>query len=66
MNNKKLYVYHKPDAMTGHKYSDNVAIAWATSRSDAFMKFKKLYDCDIGDIEEVHFTSEEIAILTDY
>lgn len=66
MSNKKLYVYHKPNAMTDHNYSDDVAITWATSRPDAFMKFNKLYDCDISDIEEVSFGSNEIAILTDY
>lgn len=66
MSNKKLYVYHKPNAMTGHNYSDDVAITWATSRFDAFIKFKKLYDSDISDIEKVNFGSDEIAILTDY
>lgn len=66
MNNKKLYVYHKPNAMTDHNYSDDVAITWATSRADAFMKFKKLYDCNVGDIEEVWFNSDEVTILTDY
>ena len=66
MNNNKLYVYHKPNTMLGHNYSDDVAITWATSRPDAFMKFKKLYDCDISDIEEVNFGGNGVAILTDY
>ena len=66
MNDQKLYVYHKPGTMLGYNYSDDVAIVWATSRPDAFMKFKKLYDCDISDIEEVNFGSNGVAILTDY
>lgn len=66
MSKNKLYVYHKPNTMLGHNYSDDVAVTYATSRAEAFMKFKKSYDCGISDIEEVWFNSDGVAILTDY
>ena len=66
MNNQKLFVYSKPNAMIGHEYTDDVAITYASSRAQAYMKIKPYYDCDISDIEEVYFNDGEIAILTDY
>lgn len=64
--NNKIFVYKKPNAMTGHEYSDDVAITRAVNKEEALTKFKQYYDCDIEDVEEVEFNVGEVAILTDY
>ena len=66
MDNQKLFVYRKPNAMVDHEYTDDVAITYASSRAQAYMKIKPYYDCDITDIEEVYFNDGGIAILTSY
>jgi hypothetical protein len=65
-NNHKLFVYRKPNAMVDHEYTDDVAITYASSRAQAYMKIKPYYDCNITDIEEVYFNNGGIAILTNY
>lgn len=62
----KIFVYKKPNAMIGHKYTDDVAITKAVNKEEALTKFKQYYDCDIEDIERVWFNSGGVAILTDY
>ena len=62
----KIFVYKKPNAMIGHKYTDDVAITRAANKEEALNKFKQYYICDIEDIEEVMFNAHGIAILTDY
>lgn len=66
----KIFVYKKPNAMIGHKYTDDVAITKAVNKEEALIKFKQYYDCDIEDIKEVmfnaHGTMYTVAIITDY
>lgn len=62
----KIFVYKKPNAMIGHKYTDDVAITKAANKEEALIKFKQYYDCDIEDVEEVRFNVGGVAILTDY
>ena len=63
---KKLFVYKKPNVMTDHEYTDDVAITRAVNKEEALIKFKQYYDCDIEDIEEVWFNTGGVAVLTDY
>lgn len=62
----KIFVYKKPNAMTDHEYTDDVAITKAANKEEALTKFKQYYLCDIEDIEEVMFNAHGVAILTDY
>lgn len=62
----KIFAYKKSNAMTGHKYADDVAITMATNKEEALIIFKQYYDCDIKDIEEVEFNTGRVVILTDY
>lgn len=63
---ESLYVYAKPNQMTDHEYSDDVAICFAETKADALTKFRKLYDIEIDEIEKVEFNRHGVAILTDY
>ena len=63
---KKLWVYSKPSAMVGHRYSDDVALVRASSAEEALNKFRKLYNVNMEDIHLVVFNDYDIAILTDY
>lgn len=63
---KRLWVYSKPNGMTGHQYSDDVALVRASSAEEALNKFKKLYNVNMEDIHLVVFNDYDIAILTDY
>ena len=61
-----LYCFSRPDAMIGHKFTDDVAICRAWTHKQAIKKFSKLYSdiqphevCRIGRIKK-------IRILTDY
>ena len=62
----KLFVYRKTGVMKDHNFTDDVAITYASSRAEAYNKFRKFYEPDIGDIEEVWFNDGGVAILTDY
>lgn len=62
----KLFVYRKAGVMTGHNFTDDVAITYASSRAEAYRKFSDHYTLDITDISEVWFNNEGVAILTDY
>ena len=69
MNNtkNKLYVYHKPNMMLGHNYSDDVAITYATTKEEAIKKFKEFYsDVNNKNVSEPYFNYGGVAILTDY
>lgn len=62
----KLWVYSKPNQMVKHKYTDDVAITWAKTREEAWLKLQQLYNITEDDIREVQFNSLGVAILTDY
>ena len=67
MRGLRLYEYAFPNAMTGHDYTDDVAICWAKSKKDAVRKFQKLYGlADETNVSKVSWTDCGVAILTDY
>ena len=67
MNNATtLWVYHRLNAMTQHRFVDDVAVTYAATKAEAVEKFKCYYDVTENDVEEVQFTSKGVGILTDY
>lgn len=65
---EKLYCYSKPNVMTEHEYSDDVALCYASNVDGAIDKFKELYDASLldGNVREVSFNSYGIFIATNY
>lgn len=64
---EQLYVYAVPDAMIDHKFSDDVAITWATNKAEAIEKFSKYYNnVQDEDVNVVRFNRGGVSILTDY
>lgn len=68
---KEYYVFRRPNATVGHKFTDDVALVKAISRSQAIKKFSRYY-ADIQDDEVVKLLNKtrnvdpEVLILTDY
>lgn len=64
----KLWCYSKPKTMTGHKFTDDVAICEAKTLDDAINKFSKMYDKKIVErnVKEVFFNNYGIFVATDY
>lgn len=73
------WVFAKPDQMKGHKFTDDVALCKAASKSEAIRKFKKLYtvveDKDVHklatgkeryDYYDPNASYRDLWILTDY
>ena len=67
---EQLYVFAVPGAMkNSHTFTDDVAITWAKSKTEAVERFSKLYaNVTAGDVEPVRFggLGGNVAILTDY
>lgn len=64
---KMLFAFAMADQMTGHKFSDDVAICKAKSKEKAIKKFRRLYElADESNVWRVSFSSNGVAILTDY
>lgn len=64
---EQLYVFAVPNAMTDHKFNDDVAITYATNKVEAIEKFGRLYkDVKHEEVEAVRFGSDGVAVLTDY
>ena len=65
-----LWCYCYPDAMVGHRFTDDVALCFALTEKRAIKKFERLYKIDLNDkkteIFRVCFNFLGIAILTDY
>ena len=66
----EYYVFTRPNAMSGHMFTDDVAICKATSKSQAIKKFSKYY-ADIRGEEVIKLLSANhlengVVILTDY
>lgn len=65
-----MWCYAYPNAMEGHRYTDDVALCFALTRKRAMKKFKRFYVADLTDsrteVFRVSFEPEGIAILTDY
>lgn len=66
---KEYFCFARPNAMKEHKFTDDVALCKAVSKSQAIKIFSRLYS-DIKDDEvfivKKGFNSYGIAILTDY
>ena len=64
---KRLFAFAMADQMTGHKFSDDVAICKAKSKEKAIKKFRKLYElADESNVRRVRHNDYGVAILTDY
>lgn len=62
-----IYCYAKPDALKGHKFTDDVAVVKAISKRSALKKFGYLYDdIDSKDVKRIKINSKKVTILTDY
>lgn len=65
-----LWCYTYPDAMTGHRFTDDVALCFALTQNRAIKKFERLYKIDLMDIKTRVFNPGfnwlGVAILTDY
>ena len=63
---KTLYKYAKAGTLEGH-FSDDVAVTYADTVSEAIEKFSSLYeDVTEENVSPVHFDSYDVAILTEY
>jgi hypothetical protein len=71
----KVYIYSKPNTMDGylqngdcHRYTDDVALCYATSVEDATEQFCKLYSKEyvVGNVKEMKMNKYGICICTDY
>ena len=65
----KLYVYHRPNVMVGHTYTDDVAICYAKNKKEAIEKFKLYYSEELlkDSVEEIYLSKNNgVAILTSY
>lgn len=68
------WVYAKPNQMQGHKFTDDVALCKAASKSEAIRKFSKLYknveDKDVWVLNPTkkgkYYYDSDIWLLTDY
>lgn len=62
-----IYSYTKPNAMQGHRFTDDVAICVAESLDDAIEKFKRFYnDASADNVKQCFFNYLDVCILTDY
>ena len=65
-----IYVYARPNAMTGHKFTDDVALCKAWTLKGAIKKFSKYYsDCADYVYKLRRFNKRyhiNVIILTDY
>ena len=66
----EYYAFTRPNAMSGHKFADDVAICKAISKNQAITKFSKYY-ADVKDDEVIKLLSANhldggVVILTDY
>jgi hypothetical protein len=67
MSEEKLWVFAKPDQMIGHKFTDDVAITYASDKGEAIKKISRLYsNIEDKDVRQVYFNAYGVAILTDY
>ena len=64
---KELYYYAKPNAMEGHKFTDDVAICETSSLEEAILTFKRLYEhASEETVSKCVINNHGICILTDY
>lgn len=67
---KEYYVFTRPNTMIGHKFTDDVAICKAISKSQAIKKFSRYYadvkDCEVIKLLETNHIEGGVVILTDY
>ena len=66
---KEYYCFHKPNQMSDHKYTDDVALCKATSLQQAIKIFRTMYaDVTENDVFLVKdaFNYKGIVVCTDY
>jgi hypothetical protein len=61
-----IYYFARPNQMIGHKFTDDVAVAYAMSKGSAIKKFSVLYKNVKGnEVKKISFWNRAI-VLTDY
>lgn len=61
-----IYCFARPNQMVGHKFTDDVAVAYAMSKKSAIKKFSVLYkDVQENEVKKIGFWTRAI-VLTDY
>lgn len=69
-NAEDYYVFARPDAMVGHKFSDDVAICRASDFEEALRIFSKYYadiqPKEVWKLSDRTYGESDFAILTDY
>lgn len=74
---KEYYVFARPNVMTGHKFTDDVAVCKAISKSQAIKQFSKYYtdvqDSEVTKLRPRKYSSgctmidyDTVIVLTDY
>ena len=61
-----IYYFARPNQMIGHKFTDDVAVAYAMSKGSAIKKFSVLYkNVKENEVKKISFCNRAI-VLTDY
>jgi hypothetical protein len=74
---KEYYVFTRPGQMKGHKFTDDVAVCKAISKSQAIAQFSRYYadvqDSEVSRLQPRKYSSgcrmidyDTVTILTDY
>ena len=67
---KEYYVFRRANAMIGHKFTDDVALVKAISKSQAIKKFSRYYadiqEDEVFKLVNSHTDTDDVMILTDY
>lgn len=63
-----LFVYAKPNVMTDHNFTDDVAICYANNIDEAVDKFNSMYDIELlkDNVKEANFNNYGICVCTSY
>lgn len=62
-----IYCYTKPNQMSKHTFSDDVAVVKAISKHSACKKFSYLYNnVKTSEIKRIKIKYDQVTILTDY
>lgn len=67
---KEYYVFRRANQMVGHKFTDDVAVCKAISKSQAIKQFSKYYsDVKVEEVDRLKpkkYSAGSVIILTDY
>ena len=62
-----IYYFARPNQMTGHRFTDDVAVCFALSKEKAREKFSRYYNnVKRTEVKRVDLFTFGICVLTDY